>query len=161
MSGKIFQSGVLFGSPLINITPATVDTIRGILYPQFLSGGTEIFNFRIINCDFTEGNKLIQTQCALWYYTVRTGLSVNYVLYPQQSKLIQQDGKINVLNSYGDALYGEMNLSRLAFENIVTCAHREVDNAIVSQPEYRLVKHGVVSDIFFDQYHSFVFLNLS
>ena len=58
MSGKMYRDGVVFGSPLINITTTTALTIRNILYAELISGGSEKFNFRVVNCDYADENKL-------------------------------------------------------------------------------------------------------
>lgn len=88
MSGKMYRNGVLFGSPLLNVTTTTALTMRNILYTELLSGGSEKFNFRVIDCNYVDENKLIQTTCVLWYYTSSMKLSVNYAIYPIEQMLI-------------------------------------------------------------------------
>lgn len=157
MSGKMFRNGVLFGSPLLNITTATALTIRNILYAELISGGSEKFNFRVVDCDYADSNKLTQTTCVLWYYTSKIGLSVNYILYPRESALIQQEANINVINFMGESLYGNIDQNILAFKNIVSCAYKEIDSKIVRGPEYKMASSDAAANV----YHNLTFVDTS
>ena len=63
-------------------------------------------------------------------------MSVNYFLYPRESRLLSQDSSVNVINFMGESLYGSVDQNILAFKNIVSCAYKEVDDKIISGPEY-------------------------
>ena len=84
-------------------------------------------------------------------------LSVNYFLYPRESRLLSQDNSVNVINFMGESLYGSVDQNILAFKNIVSCAYKEVDDKIVSGPEYQMVPDETTSSV----YHNLTFVDMT
>lgn len=47
----------------------------------------------------------------------------------------------------GESLYGNVGKDLLAFKNIVSCAYKEVDNNVVSGPEYKMILTNDTSEV--------------
>lgn len=84
-------------------------------------------------------------------------MSVNYVMYPKEYALIPQRDGVNVINFMGESLYGNIDQNMLAFKNIVSCTYKEVDNKIISGPEYKMTPSSTEAD----EYHNLTFVDTS